>query len=144
MSEHEARSSRAVAMGSERQFGLTFGIVFLVAAGYMFYRQQSTQAAAVLGGLSLLTFVLTFAAPRILRPLNTIWFKFGLLLHKIVSPIILGVLFYLVVTPVALLKHLFGSRSFAKSLDRKAASYWQQREKSSDPEQQRQRLRQQF
>jgi len=70
---------------------------------------------------------LTFTLPRILTPFNYIWFRFGMLLHAIVSPIALGILFYGVVTPTGLLMRLFGKKPLALDFDRDAPSYWIQR-----------------
>lgn len=69
-----------------------------------------------------LLFALIF--PKALAPLNWVWTQFGLLLHKIVSPVILGVLFLAVFTPVGLLMRLFGGDPLRLRLDPKAQSYW--------------------
>ncbi len=66
--------------------------------------------------------------PSLLAPLNRVWTKFGLLLHKVVSPIVLGVMFYLVITPTGLLMRLFGKDPLRLKFDGTAKSYWIPRE----------------
>ena len=76
------------------------------------------------GGFLLLGFV----APKLLRPLNIVWFKFGLLLHKVMSPVVLGILFFLTVTPVAWMMRLFGKDPLRLARKGKGESYWVSRE----------------
>ncbi len=68
--------------------------------------------------------VLTLSVPKVLGPANRMWTKFGLLLHNIVSPLALGILFYLVVTPTGLLMRIFGKDPLRLRLDTAADSYW--------------------
>ncbi|MCB2099762.1 MAG: hypothetical protein KDE22_02750 [Rhodobacterales bacterium] len=115
-----------VKVGSERAFGLVFAAVFTIIALVPLIkgadpRWWSLAVAAVFG-------VLAFVAPKVLRPLNLVWFKFGLLLHKIVSPLIMGLLFFVTVTPMALLLRLLGKDPLHRSFDPKADSYWIRRD----------------
>lgn len=115
-------------MGSERGFGYVFAVVFLVIAAIKYF----VAAAAfvwvafwvVLAGIVLLV---ALACPRVLRPFNIAWFRFGLLLHKVVSPLIMGLVFYLTVTPIGLVMRLLGKRPLNLKLDPAAASYWIER-----------------
>jgi hypothetical protein len=112
-----------VVMGSDRNFGIVFSCFFLALAGLKFWVHPSNWAYVCLSAaISILT--IAFAAPRVLRPLNTIWFRFGLLLHKIVSPLIMALLFYLVVTPIGLLMRACGKRPLNLAFDPAATSYW--------------------
>ena len=61
---------------------------------------------------------------KILTPLNKLWFRFGLFLGKIISPIIMGVIFFLVVTPIGLLMRFFGKDVLNLKLNKKKSSYW--------------------
>ncbi|HQR50033.1 MAG TPA: SxtJ family membrane protein, partial [Methylophilaceae bacterium] len=72
------------------------------------------------GGFLLLALVI----PRVLAPANRAWTKFGLLLHDIVSPIALGILFFVVVTPTGLLMRLLGKDPLRLRFERSAKSYW--------------------
>jgi hypothetical protein len=74
-----------------------------------------------LAGLFLATALLV---PASLRPLNWIWFKFGLLLHKIVSPVVMGLLFFVTVTPIALLLRAGRKDMLRLKRDAKCDSYW--------------------
>ena len=67
-------------------------------------------------------------APKILKPLNYIWFKFGLLLHSVVSPLIMMAMFYLVITPIGLIMRFLGKRPLNLSSDSNTSSYWIKRE----------------
>ena len=111
-----------VKVGSERSFGLVFAAVFtlvsllpLWSAGAI--RVWSLPIAAGFLGLALF-------APKLLAPLNRLWFQFGLLLHKIVNPLVMGLVFFLTVTPMALVMRLLGKRPLTLRFDREAESYW--------------------
>ena len=75
-------------------------------------------------GLSAVFLLLALVAPKILAPANRAWTKFGLLLHKIVSPIALGILFFGVVTPTGFVMRLLGKDLLRQRFDRSAKSYW--------------------
>lgn len=77
--------------------------------------------------ISLLFLLLALIVPKLLFPLNWLWTKFGLLLHKIISPLVLGVLFLLVITPIGLLMRLFGADPLRLKLDPEASTYWIER-----------------
>lgn len=72
--------------------------------------------------------LLAMLIPQVLAPANRLWTKFGLLLHNIVSPIALGILFFLVVTPTGLLMRLFGKDPLRLRFDPAASSYWIKRD----------------
>jgi hypothetical protein len=100
-------SHHTVQMGSERSFGIVFAIVFcligvekiIMGGGYP--RWWALAIACIF-------LLLSYLQPALLRPLNKLWFAFGMLLGKIVSPIAMGVIYYLTVTPVGLIMRLFG------------------------------------
>ena len=119
---HEDFSRQDVKGGTERSFGFVFAAVFLaiglwplLSAGSI--RMWPLVIAAVLG-------VVALAHPRLLRPFNTLWLKFGLLLSRIVNPIVLGFLFYVVITPFGLIMRLLGKDPLRLRIDRTAQSYW--------------------
>ena len=110
---------------SDRAFGLTFAVVFAALAGFSVWRgggswPYTSCAAAVFA-------LLAMVAPSLLAPLNRVWLKFGLLLHKVTSPLILGLMFFLVVTPTALVLRLLGKDLLHLKGDREAPSYWIER-----------------
>lgn len=66
-------------------------------------------------------------APQVLQPLNRLWFRLGLLLHAVVNPLLLGAMFFVVMTPIGLLMRLLGKRPIPMAFDRGAGTYWVQR-----------------
>ena len=68
--------------------------------------------------------VLALTRPAVLRPLNRLWTQLGLLMHRVVNPIVLGVMFFGVITPTGLIARLFGKDLLRMKLDRAATSYW--------------------
>ena len=111
---------------SNRSFGLLFTIVFLLVAGYSWFEQLTRAWVYFWLALSGLFLLLTFMAPGILLPLNKAWYRLGLLMGKVVSPIVLGILFFIVITPVAIVTRLFG-RDVLLPRKRDVNSYWIER-----------------
>ena len=111
-----------VPIGSDRSFGLVFAALFaLVGAGPLIHGNDMRPWAlgAAIGFLAVALLV-----PRALRPLNLLWFRFGLALHHVVTPVVMGLLFFLTVTPVGLLMRLSGKDPLRLKRDPAAASYW--------------------
>ena len=69
----------------------------------------------------------------VLRPLNKLWFKFGLLLHAIINPIVLGAMFFVAVTPMALVMRLAGKKLLNMDYEPNAKSYWIERKPPGPP-----------
>jgi Saxitoxin biosynthesis operon protein SxtJ len=109
---------------SERSFGITFVVVFALLAAFSWWHRGVTTTLYVTAGVSAVFAVLTLLAPRILRPLNLIWLKFGLLLHKIVNPVIMGLLFFGVFTPMGFVMRLFGVDFLQMKKKPATDSYW--------------------
>ena len=97
--------SEKIKIGSNRSFGVVFSIVFLVIALFPLLNGHNIRIWSII--LSLIFFILGLLNSNILSPLNRIWFKFGIILGSIVSPIIMGLVFFLVVTPTSLILRLF-------------------------------------
>jgi hypothetical protein len=95
-----------IKISSNRSFGIVFFIVFLLIALYPLTYSQDIRIWSVI--ISIIFFVLGLFNSKILTPLNKLWFKFGIFLGKIISPIIMGIIFFLVVTPIGLLMRLLG------------------------------------
>lgn len=125
MHEHIRHHEQASEGSSDRSFGLVFAALFLVVALLPLLQGHSVRLWAM--GVSLSFGAIAFAIPATLAPLNRLWTKFGLLLHSIVSPIALGILFYGVVTPTGLVMRLLGKDLLRMRFDRSAASYWVER-----------------
>ncbi len=94
-----------IKLPSNRSFGIVFFIVFLLVSLYPLINDKDIRVWSFI--LSLLFLLLGIKNSNILTPFNIMWLKFGLLLGKIVSPIIMGVVFFLVVTPTGFIMRLF-------------------------------------
>lgn len=108
---------------SDRRFGFLFIVVFALAAGYGTYKDWSKFVVSIFAVASICFALATLLFPKVLRPLNFVWFKLGELMGKVVSPIVLGLIFYLLITPVGLIGRLFG-RDELKLKRGKAHTYW--------------------
>ena len=89
-----------VKISSNKSFGIVFFVVFLLIGLFPLINDQEIKVWSLLA--SLIFLILGLINSKILTPLNKIWFKFGILLGKIVSPIVMGLIFFLVVTPIAI------------------------------------------
>ena len=96
---------KKIKIGSNRSFGVVFFIVFLVVALLPLLNGNSIRIWSII--LSLIFLILGLLNSNILSPLNRIWFKFGIILGGIVTTIIMGLVFFLVVTPTSLILKLF-------------------------------------
>jgi hypothetical protein len=124
---HESYDRREGVQGSSnRSFGFVFAAFFAIVGLLPLITGDRVRLwALMIGGAFLLSGLLF---PSILAPLNRIWTKLGLLLHKLVSPIVLGIMFFLVITPTGLLMRLLGKDPLRLRFSRDAESYWIARE----------------
>ncbi len=111
-----------ILIGSERSFGIVFAVVFSIIGLFPLWSAAPVQLWGLI--IAAVFLVLAFAWPKALRPLNKIWFQFGLVLHKIVNPIIMGLIFFGCVMPIGLLLRLFGKKPLALEFDAHVNSYW--------------------
>ena len=116
----------AVKIPTDRNFGVTFGCVFAALALWAAWKHNAT-AGWTMAGVSLLFFVLGMLIPRVLHPLNLAWARLGALLNMIVSPIVMAAMFFLVLTPVALVMRARGRDILQRRLDPQSRSYWVER-----------------
>ena len=93
-----------IKISSNRSFGIVFFFVFLIIALYPIINSGELRLWSLL--ISIIFLILGLINSKILTPLNKIWFKFGLLLGKIISPIIMSIIFFCVVTPIGLFMRL--------------------------------------
>ena len=93
-----------IKIGSNRSFGLVFFVVFLLISIYPFLKDGNIRIWSLI--ISFIFLVLGLLNSNLLSPLNKLWFNFGLFLGKIISPIIMGIIFFLVVTPIAVIMRL--------------------------------------
>ncbi|WOB07285.1 SxtJ family membrane protein [Piscinibacter gummiphilus] len=133
MSHEDLTREEEVEGSSDRSFGIVFAVVFLIVAFLPLLHSGAVRWWSV--GVSAAFAVVAFTVPSILAVPNRLWMKFGLLLAKIVSPIALGILFYLVFTPIGLLMRLSGKDPMRLKADPNAKSYWIDREPPGPPPQ---------
>ena len=110
-----------IKISSNRSFGIVFFIVFILIAFYPLINQGEIRIWSVL--ISLFFFFLCIINSKILTPLNKVWFKFGIFLGKIISPIVMGLIFFLVVTPIAFLMRML-NKDLLNLKSSKNNSYW--------------------
>jgi hypothetical protein len=129
---HESLDRReAVAGSSDRAFGIVFAVVFLIIGilPLVFGGALRTWSLAI-GALFM---AIAFLRPSLLAPLNRLWTRLGLLLHRIVSPVVLGVMFFGVITPIGLARRALGKDSLRLRYDPAASTYWVAREPPGPP-----------
>jgi hypothetical protein len=108
--------------GSDRSFGLVFTTFFLLVGLAPLLHGRGPRYWAVAVAVAFLAVAL--GRPGLLQPLNRLWTRFGLLLHKIVNPIVMGLLFFLILTPFGLVLRMLGKDPLRRQFDRAASSYW--------------------
>ena len=106
---------------SNRNFGIVFCIVFFLISLYPLLNNETIRFWALI--ISLIFLFLGILNSQILNPLNKLWFKFGIFLGKIISPLIMGIIFFLVVTPIGLIMRLLGKDLLNLKFN-KNQSYW--------------------
>ena len=110
-----------IKIGSNRSFGIVFSIVFLIISIYPILNDENIRIWSL--AISLIFLILGIINSKILNPLNKIWFKLGILLGKIISPIVMGIIFFLVVTPTGLLMRVL-KKDLLRLKYNKDSSYW--------------------
>tara|TARA_B100001287_G_scaffold206091_1_gene175195 strand:+ start:188 stop:556 length:369 start_codon:yes stop_codon:yes gene_type:complete len=108
-------------MSSNRSFGIVFFVVFLLIAIYPILNNEEVRLWSLL--ISSVFLILGLINSQILTPLNKLWFKLGLLLGKIISPLVMGLIFFLVVTPIGLIMRILGKDVLNLKYN-KNKSYW--------------------
>ena len=108
-------------ISSNRSFGVVFFLVFLLISIYPLLNNQNIRLWSLL--ISLIFLILGLLNSNILTPLNRIWFRFGILLGRFVAPIVMSVVFFFLVTPIALMLRLFNKNLLGLKKDNKN-SYW--------------------
>ena len=110
-----------VKLSSNRSFGVVFFIVFLLIGLYPLLKGNDLRIWSLI--ISFIFLALGLINSRILTPLNRLWFKFGLLLGKFISPIIMVIIFFIVVTPIGIIMRLFKKDLLNLKFNKKE-TYW--------------------
>ena len=112
--------------GSNKEFGIVFSIVFFFIFTFIFFKNGQINYSLLF--ISFIFFILGLINSSLLTPLNKIWFKVGLFLGKIISPVIMGIIFFAVVTPIAIIMRILkGDLLNIKFHNKK--TYWQIKDK---------------
>ena len=117
-----------IKISSNRNFGFVFFVVFLIVSFWPLIGGESIRIWSAV--ISLVFLILGLMNSKLLTPLNKLWFKFGMILGAIISPVVMGIVFFLVVTPIGVILRIMGKDLLKKSYDKKKKTYWIKRGKS--------------
>ena len=110
-----------IKVGSNKSFGIVFCVFFLIVSLYPLINGENIRLWSLF--LSIIFLILGLLNSRILTPLNILWFKFGIFLGRFVSPIVMGLVFFLVVTPTGLIMRMF-KKDLLKLKKNDLNTYW--------------------
>ena len=113
--------NQKIKIGTNKSFGIVFSIVFLIIAFWPLVNGNEINYWSL--AISIVFFILGLTNSNILTPLNKIWFKFGLLLGNVVAPIVMGIIFFLVVTPTSIIMKILG-KDLLNLKKKNNNSYW--------------------
>ena len=119
--------TKDIKISSNKSFGLVFFIVLLILALWPLKSGGDLRLWALI--LSFVFLILGVLNSKLLNPLNKLWFKFGILLGSLVSPVIMGIVYFLVVTPVGLFMRFLGKDLLKTNKVKNASTYWIKRDK---------------
>ena len=120
---------KKIKLPSNRNFGIVFSIVFLIIALWPVLNQNEIRIWSLV--ISLIFLVLGFINSKLLSPFNKIWFKFGLLLGSVIAPVVMGIVFFFVVTPTGLIMRALG-KDLLRLKKNKESTYWLDKDNSNN------------
>tara|TARA_B100001057_G_scaffold427908_1_gene452948 strand:- start:2217 stop:2624 length:408 start_codon:yes stop_codon:yes gene_type:complete len=123
-------SINEIKLPSDRKFGFFFSFIFLIISTYL-YINKFNITFLIFSFVSIIFFIIAFIKPEILKPLNKLWMKFGMLLGIIISPLVMGLIFFFIFTPTGLIMKLFGRDELLLRLNKKS-SYWINQNENGD------------
>jgi hypothetical protein len=135
----ESGDDEVIVGPSDRNFGFTMAAVFALIGSFGLYKGSSH--APVWLGIAAVFAGLTLWRPQTLAPANRLWLKLGLLMYRVVNPVIMAILFFAAILPIGLAMRLFGKDFLKLKRDQSLATYWLPR---TDPRPQSESMRQQF
>ena len=119
-------SNTKIKISSNRSFGIVFFVVFLIVALWPLKHEEDIRFWSLT--VSIIFFILGISNSKFLTPLNKLWFKFGILLGNIVSPVVMGIVYFLVVTPIGMLMRFLGKDLLKTKKVNKVSTYWIKRD----------------
>lgn len=123
-------SEQNIRLPSNKVFGYFFSGLFLVISGYTYYKSLVSVAILMLV-VSFILFSISLICPRVLERLNRLWCGLGLVLGKVTNPIVLGIIYFALITPNAFVTRLFGRDELLLKKKNKK-SYWLARQKTDE------------
>ena len=118
-----------IKLPSNRNFGIVFSIVFLIIAIWPILNQNEIRIWSII--ISLIFLILGLINSKFLSPLNKVWFKFGLILGSVIAPIVMGIIYFLVVTPTGLIMKALGKDLLGLKKNKKN-TYWLEKDNSNN------------
>ena len=115
-----------IKISSNRNFGLVFFIVFLIVSTWPLTNEEPVRIWSAI--ISSVFLILGLMNSKLLTPLNKLWFKFGTILGAIIAPIVMGVVFFLVITPIGLFMKIIGKDLLSIKYDKRKKTYWIKRD----------------
>ena len=110
-----------------RKFGITIGVILLIIAGFLFWKEKESFQILLTFGVTLC--ILGIAIPFILKPIYWVWMIFATILGWIMTRVILSLLFYMILTPIGLISRLFGKQFLELKWNKTDSTYWNYRSK---------------
>ena len=105
-----------------RKFGITIGVILLIIAGFLFWKEKESFQILLTFGVTLC--ILGIVIPFILKPIYWVWMIFATILGWIMTRVILSLLFYIIFTPIGLILRFFGKQFLELRWDKSKESYW--------------------
>ena len=118
-----------IKLPSNRNFGIVFSIVFLIIAIWPILNQNEIRIWSMI--ISLIFLILGLINSKFLSPLNKAWFKFGLILGSVIAPVVMGAIYFLVVTPTGLIMKALGKDILGLKRN-KNSTYWLEKDNSNN------------
>ena len=115
-----------IKIGSNKSFGIVFFLFFLIVSLFPLFKNENIRVWSLI--IAIIFLILGLLNSKFLTPLNKIWFKFGILLGNFVSPIVMGIVFFAIVTPTSLIMKVLGKNLLNLKKDNKK-TYWIERSK---------------
>ena len=112
---------------SEKSFGILFGVVFIIISVWPLFYSNSLRVWSLI--LAIIFFLIAFLKPLLLKSFNNAWIKLGELLGRIIAPIVMAIVYFLILTPISLLVRLFGKDLIGMKFSNDIKSYWIKRKK---------------
>jgi len=115
-------NSQKIKIGSNKSFGIVFFVVFLIIGLYPLIYNDNPKIWSLI--ISAIFLFLGLINSKSLTPLNKVWFIFGIFLGKIVSPFVMGIIFFLVVTPIGFIMKILGKDLLQLKFNKNVQTYW--------------------